>query len=670
MAIKRFQLFLLLCVLTPVSVAQPQAGQTDTGHVGSSQASLPIEEEQLGLWPNTFLKTVLSHDGSHIAFIVPRGSKFVVIADGKESAEYDEIDSDSLQFSASGRVAFVARNGDRHHAVIDGQVGPPFDEIFIKFSPDGNHVAYIVRLGQQQYVIFDTKRGTGYDDVFCLVFSDDSQHLAYVARRGGRNLFVVDGQESTGPSDLNPRNLFHRIKFTSDCQSVFSLASNSQTKTFLFIKDGREVQLDRFTTEKEDSAGVGTVFLARKGPNQFVIVDGREGPEYDKIASITFSPDKKRMAYLAQKGAAYFAVVDGRESHGHTNISFISFSPDGKHVAYSIKKDEKEFVVVDGKEGPKYDRIRSIKFSPDGTRVGYEAGRNDNPGKWFAVIDGQEGPAFDEIAGPYFSLDGQHPMYFGSDEIRIGTRSSGINFKKHVFFMDGQPGSPFEGFVQDFTPLTDNRFIYRVDLIDTKAVRRFIGKFVVLNGQSGPAYRSVFDIFTSPDKSRYAFEAEIDVKQMQLVEEGQTGEPGEVFQAVTPDGKQATYRATTTTSRHMVVDHQAGPACNPLSPPMFSPNSKHVAYLAVIDDKSCMVVDGQAGREYVLILNTVDWSDEIKETLKLSVSPGNDGLFPNRAGANFHPDGSFRYLVVKDEEGIADEQGRIYRITHRFADAP
>ena len=66
-------------------------------------------------------------------------------------------------------------------------------------------------------------------------------------------------------------------------------------------------------TESPDSKQVA--YTARVGKKQFVVVDGKEGKQYDKIGEGTpiFSPDSKRVAYAAKVGKKCFVVVDGKE---------------------------------------------------------------------------------------------------------------------------------------------------------------------------------------------------------------------------------------------------------------------------------------------------------------------------------------------------------------------
>ena len=83
------------------------------------------------------------------------------------------------------------------------------------------------------------------------------------------------------------------------------------------------------------------------------------------------------MAYIAKKGANWHVVLDGRESERYDAVFAPVFSPDSKRFAYAVKKGGKQFVVVDGKNGPGYDgiaqKLNCPLFSPDSAHLAYVA---------------------------------------------------------------------------------------------------------------------------------------------------------------------------------------------------------------------------------------------------------------------------------------------------------
>ena len=77
--------------------------------------------------------------------------------------------------------------------------------------------------------------------------------------------------------------------------------------------------------------------------------------------SFRISPDSKHIAYAAMAGNKMFVVVDGKEGKEYDSLGVPLFSSDNKHVAYVAKAGNKQFVVVDGKEGKEYNGIVTLE---------------------------------------------------------------------------------------------------------------------------------------------------------------------------------------------------------------------------------------------------------------------------------------------------------------------
>jgi Tol biopolymer transport system component len=142
----------------------------------------------------------------------------------------------------------------------------------------------------------------------------------------------------------------------------------SEHKAATAEKLGKWTGQEEFAIFKKDGSRV--VALIQHGNKQCLMVNGKIGPEYDKIHSPVFSPDGMRLAYATQKGEKCFVVVDGKEGLAFDLIAFSGpvFSPDGKHLAYTAQKGGKIFMVLDGRQGPAYEMIPGgPMFQPDGT---------------------------------------------------------------------------------------------------------------------------------------------------------------------------------------------------------------------------------------------------------------------------------------------------------------
>ena len=177
-------------------------------------------------------------------------------------------------------------------------------------------------------------------------------------------------------------------------------------------------------------------YVAQKGNQWFVVVDGQERGPYQAIMTgdlvrgkpliladvspILFSPDSQRLVFVAQKENQWFLVIDGVETllpYDSVVFSSLTFSPDSQQFAYIGEDEGKRFLVINGEEQTAYNQISYFDFSPDGQHIAYAALKGT---EWVAVIDGKEGPPYEFVAGrfydtgspPFFSPDSQQVVYW------------------------------------------------------------------------------------------------------------------------------------------------------------------------------------------------------------------------------------------------------------------
>jgi hypothetical protein len=114
------------------------------------------------------------------------------------------------------------------------------------------------------------------------------------------------------------------------------------------------------------------------------------------VGSFKVSPDNKQVACGAHVGNKFFVIVNEKDGKQYDGIGNLIFSPDSKQVTYAAQVGNKLFVVIDGKEGKQYDGILAGTplFSPDSKQVAYGAQVGN---KWFVVVDGKEGKQYDDI---------------------------------------------------------------------------------------------------------------------------------------------------------------------------------------------------------------------------------------------------------------------------------
>jgi hypothetical protein len=335
-------------------------------------------------------------DSDRTGYIAKKGSKWVVVVDGQEGTEYDEVFGpvSPLLGLSRGHVAYCASRDGKFVVVIDGQEIVGYDSIGRKsgftFSPDDEHVAFAAAKAGKWFVVLDGKPLGPYDGLKMegaggdrwgpwgnddygkdLVFNADGK-LAYFAQKGEKFFAVVDG--------LPGKNYDGAAQLT-------------------FSRDGHRL-----------------AYIAIDNNQEFVVVDGQEGPRYEGIVrgSLLFSSNGKHFAYAALRGKNQLEVIDGMEvgnfyqqPSAYSNFHKIQpsiFSKDGKHVGYLVNEDGKKEWVIDGVKGSPYDDILDFQFSPDGKHFSCAAETN---GVWRVIIDGKLGPSLNRIlTGPTFHSDG------------------------------------------------------------------------------------------------------------------------------------------------------------------------------------------------------------------------------------------------------------------------
>jgi Tol biopolymer transport system component len=205
------------------------------------------------------------------------------------------------------------------------------------------------------------------------------------------------------------------IVFSPDSKR-FAYSAELGDQQWTVVGDGAEGQVyDSVTIPMFSPDSRHVLHKARRGKNEFVVVDGVEGPPFAGIAYglSPFSPDGKRVAYLARLSHNNYVLVgDGRPSKPYEHIEYITssyFSPDSQHIVFAARKGEKVHVVLDGKESPACDGIAEMPvFSPDGKHMAYAAARG-----WSAtmILDGVAGKKYGNIYHPVFSPDSKHLAY-------------------------------------------------------------------------------------------------------------------------------------------------------------------------------------------------------------------------------------------------------------------
>jgi Tol biopolymer transport system component len=349
-------------------------------------------------------------DGQRFAYKAVKGGKPLVVVDGEAAAEFDGTgitnvpgNSKAFFFSPDGkRLAYVSGEA----VVVDGKVGTAYSSIATSpiFSADSKSVAYVARKGSSNAVVVDGQPGPSYDKVDFLSFSRDGDHLAYAARTGTNESLVVDGRAT--PVDGSIIDARDGVFYASVSPGPIGRdrADYTPLGALALSPDGTRVA---YVACKGFGLGI-------PAPTYAIVVDGKPGPWRDTSPSnLVFSPDGKRLAYAAGGHGKRWVVLDGKEGPEYDAIKQISpdggFSPDGKRFAYVATSGQKSALVMDG--------LELGGWSAPAGMDGLFALGADGDWKYSVVVDGEGGPKYDELGVPGRSphWDPIYALFFGGD---------------------------------------------------------------------------------------------------------------------------------------------------------------------------------------------------------------------------------------------------------------
>jgi hypothetical protein len=366
-----------------------------------------------------------------------------------------------------------------------------------------------------------------------------------------------------------------------------------------------------------------------------LFLQGCGKPEYSEeeigaipafVTSVNFSPDRLHAAFVAvdEQSGGQYVLADGVRSSTYEGVheASLSSSPDGRRLAYAAWLEGKVHVVVDGECGPALEGfgINGLSFSPDSAHLAY-VGR-DVEG-WRAYIDGVPGPIFTMIGESpiVWSGDSKRHAYFASDGTnwipvvdsvartpRGGVRSDGIVFspdsqhwafvaleeKSHSCIIDDAALCTHEGIALGSPVLSDGGRWACVFLEGEEAR-------ICIDGKDAATAFSAEDTrvpFFSPDGAHVALEYKSgEVWRVMIDGEPQPGDYEFIPDGIgtfSPDGRLVVI-AKDAAGWHLFADGVAlGENFDtPLAPPTFSPDGRHIALAAIRAGVHVVMIDGR-----------------------------------------------------------------------------
>ncbi len=375
----------------------------------------------------------------------------------------------------------------------------------------------------------------------CLWQKDDSlfvvapgnSHFASVRTRGGflgfweKMLVELDGNQDQAfdfVSDLRFSPQGDRLAYRVRADDRWTIVIDGKQATTL-----HQSVLDRSLRFSPDGRRFGYVGVS--GRSSYLVIDGQRAPSFElhQIGGL-FSADSQRIAYGAFSKDIWTVIADDLQYPAHNALGAggPAFTSDSAHVAFCFRLHNKWAISVDGEEGPHFDAIGvGPVMSPTGQRIAYTAKTIDS---WVAVIDGDESRRYDAIAGDSlkFSEDGSR---FAYSAIVGGGALVVADGKENELF--GAIGNRTITFSRD-----GRRLAY--------AAKRGANWTVVADGTTHGSY-------------------------------GDVAEQGLIF---SPDGKRLAFAGKVGDQWSAVVDWHAGPQYGGVSSVSFSPDGKHLVYVA------------------------------------------------------------------------------------------
>jgi len=330
----------------------------------------------------------------------------------------------------SARVAFAIEQ-KRARMFVDGRPGPAFAGVsYPYFSPDSRRLAYVAIGKRKARLLLNGKPGRRYDEIGIPVFSADSRHLAYPASRKEEWFVVLDGKP--GPAFERVGEI--RLAVGDAGVSLAYRAQRGETP-LLILAGARNAEITDALPAGEfgfSPDGAHFAYVAGTEKQQRLVLDGKAGPDFDRVRLPVFSQDSQRYAYQLQQGGKLDLFFEGKRLGPlWDGVGQPLFSPDSRRFLYVVKLAGQLRVVVDGKVGPGYDGLArsGAVFSPDSQHFAYPARQGDDH---FIVVDQQPGPRLQGVVRRTlaFSPDSHHLAYGArvgkQEELRLDHVSLGL----------------------------------------------------------------------------------------------------------------------------------------------------------------------------------------------------------------------------------------------------
>lgn len=423
-------------------------------------------ESQLLLPPEPGMQYTISPKGLHLAAVVLRGSRQVLIHDGVDGPRFDRVLTLSSQSNGikvawsddGARFAYHGKLGQEYVIVVDGkevsrgawsaeleaQGATPVNEL--GFSPGGKHWYAVIQTrstGRENFqMLLDGVAGPLSQQRFSPLFSPDGEHHTYIQQINTattpqpRYALIVDGKPApylAGDMQWTGDSKYLITKRPSPGNTGEDVLANGQP--LMRVPGGVSLTM----------APVGPGMLGRAltpweggSRSSFLLVGNRRVPGSEctnvgGLDAVYMSPDAK---HYAARCAMTFMFVDGKKGQEYPEgLSHLVWTGDGRPVYYG-RTNQRAFMVIGEQESDAYGTIQDV------TPVTREEKRRGATGFVPAVVQGTHVAYIARINGgdgltTVVVVDGKAIPAVAASEVRLSPDGS------RYAFLSGRPPSQF-----------------------------------------------------------------------------------------------------------------------------------------------------------------------------------------------------------------------------------
>ncbi len=370
--------------------------------------------------------------------------------------------------------------------------------------------------------------------------------------------------------------------------------------------------------------GVRFACVVKTDKSTYIISDdgGYKLSKVANISSLIFSPGSNRLACVVDKEGKKWIFIEGGTNYRCSNLTdgTLKFSSDGTHIAYLAKDNNMCFAVLGGVAQKKYDEINtnSFCFKPNSNDLAYLAKTGN---KWLVVIGGEEQEC------PAATTQQILKQILEYNNMRTGGEVTSV-IKDLIFSPNGQH-------VAWRTTHYELRFVTQDGFVATNPDQVGFGPTRIIN----------------PDGS-----VSNELPQMSGIEKILGSEKK------SETGSDIVRDRNTINKEHRVC-----------TSPVYSPNSKRLAYIAQVSGKLCVIIDGVESQHYDKMTDTLIFSPnsnhlafiaQIGSLKALFVDGEQHGMYPSIAAPIFSPNSEHvAYIGCLDNRRavvLDKKQGQLY----------